>query len=112
MPAADSDHCPRPDTKTEGTQAGPPGLAHLVGAEVPGFEIAEEIGRGGVGVVGVVYKARQSGLNRPAALKMLIAGPFADPSLRARFLVEAESVAALEGAVIDCGVYTCSEARM
>jgi serine/threonine protein kinase len=45
---------------------------------------------------GVVYKATQSGLNRTVALKMLIAGPYADPSLRARFLLEAESVAALE----------------
>jgi hypothetical protein len=46
--------------------------------------------------MGVVYRAKQLGLNRVVALKMLIAGPFADPSLRARFLLEAESVAALE----------------
>jgi hypothetical protein len=60
---------------------------------VPGFEIESTLGRGGMGVV---YKAKQLGLNRTVALKMLIAGPFADPSLRARFLLEAESVAALE----------------
>ncbi len=60
---------------------------------VPGFEIECTLGRGGMGVV---YKARQTGLNRVVALKMLLAGQFADPALRARFLVEAESVAALE----------------
>jgi eukaryotic-like serine/threonine-protein kinase len=63
------------------------------GPAVPGFDIEREIGRGGMGVV---YRAKQTGLNRVVALKMLIAGPFADPSLRARFFLEAESVAALE----------------
>jgi tRNA A-37 threonylcarbamoyl transferase component Bud32 len=62
-------------------------------AGVSGFEIEGTLGRGGMGVV---YKAKQVGLNRVVALKMLIAGPYADPSLRARFLLEAESVAALE----------------
>ncbi len=63
------------------------------GAAVPGFEIEGTLGRGGMGVV---YRATQTGLNRPVALKMLLAGSFADPDLRARFLLEAESVAALE----------------
>ena len=62
-------------------------------ATVPGFTIESTIGRGGMGVV---YKATQAGLNRTVALKMLLAGGFADPATRARFLLEAESVAALE----------------
>jgi hypothetical protein len=60
---------------------------------VQGFEIESTLGRGGMGVV---YKATQTGLNRAVALKMLLAGPFAEPALRARFLLEAESIAALE----------------
>ena len=60
---------------------------------VPGYEILDELGRGGMGVV---YKAKQVGLNRIVALKMVIAGAYADPTTRARFLLEAESVAGLE----------------
>jgi serine/threonine protein kinase len=60
---------------------------------VPGFEIEAPLGRGGMGAV---YRAKQTGLNRTVALKMLLAGSFADANLRARFLLEAESVAALE----------------
>jgi len=60
---------------------------------IPGYEIECELGRGGVGVV---YKARQVGLNRSVALKIVLAGPYTDPGTRARFLLEAESVAAME----------------
>ncbi|HEV3122337.1 MAG TPA: serine/threonine-protein kinase, partial [Isosphaeraceae bacterium] len=59
---------------------------------VAGYEVLGELGRGGMGVV---YRARQVRLNRPCALKMILAGDHAAAESTARFLAEAQTVARL-----------------
>ncbi|MEM7383837.1 MAG: serine/threonine-protein kinase, partial [Verrucomicrobiota bacterium] len=61
-------------------------------AAFPQFEIIELIGRGGMGVV---YKARQTHLDRLVALKILPAGNQADTAFAERFTREAKVLARL-----------------
>jgi tetratricopeptide (TPR) repeat protein len=90
---------PAPDLAQE-TMARPPSVGALEGAKaptpgalwVPGCEILSELARGGVGIV---YKARQTRLNRIVALKILQPGGAMRPDARARFQIEGEAVARL-----------------
>ena len=57
------------------------------------YELLEELGRGGMGIV---YRARQRSLNRTVVVKMILRGELATETDRARFRVEVEASARLE----------------
>lgn len=59
---------------------------------LPGYEIVDELGRGGMGVV---YRAVQIELKRVVALKMMLGGSQAAPADIQRFHIEVEAAARL-----------------
>ncbi len=89
---------PLPDPLAEPTREcpapvlGPPAELDEIG-QVANYRILGVLGRGGMGVV---YKAKQAGLNRLVALKMVLSGPLARPEHLSRFRSEAAAVARLQ----------------
>ena len=63
------------------------------GEEFGNYQLIDEIARGGMGVV---YRARQSGLDRIVALKMILDGQFASQLDIDRFKIEARAAAHLD----------------
>ncbi|MBX3746038.1 MAG: serine/threonine protein kinase [Verrucomicrobiae bacterium] len=78
-----------PGDPSDAPPSGRPGFWRRVGD----YELGPEIARGGMGVV---YRAREVGLDREVAVKMILAGHWASPEQVERFRVEARASARLE----------------
>ncbi len=78
-------------------KSGPTGSSRVYGKaaakpsapQIPGYRIQRVLGRGGMGIV---YLAHQAGIDRPVALKMVLAGAHASKTTFERFLAEARAV--------------------
>ena len=78
----------------------------MLGNSLSHYEILEELGRGGMGIV---YRARDTRLERTVAIKVLPSGSISSPSDRQRLFREARAAASLQHPHI-ASVYQVDEA--
>ncbi len=67
-------------------------MSAMLGRSISHYQIIEKLGEGGMGVV---YKARDTRLDRLVAIKILPAGKVSDPERKRRFIQEAKSASSL-----------------